>query len=99
MPRRTQGSSQKTASTPTPAGEQGTGDGLPEHMPQVGEIVELAKEAGLAGSLQTRVYVRILHCENSRRVDVDVCGIRRTIFVSDVLPAEDGYKHKLLVWS
>lgn len=99
MPRRTQRSAKTKASTPIIAGKQGTGDGLPEHMPQVGEIVELAKEAGLGGSLQTRVYVRILHCENSRRVDVDVCGIRRSIFVSDVLPAEDGYKHKLLVWS
>lgn len=58
MPRRTQGSSQKTASSPTPARKQGTGDSLPEHMPAVGEIVEPSMYVGTRGTEHTAALAK-----------------------------------------
>lgn len=95
MPRRTPRPAAPSKSPPTVARGSGTGHDIPEHMPKAGEIVELAR-LRLGAPIERLfrhdrgVYARVLHRE-ACSIRVDICGIRHSLHVEEVLPAEAGY--------
>lgn len=95
MPRRTPRPAAPSKSPPTVARGEGTGRSIQEHMPQAGEIVELARlRPGAPIERLFRhdrwIYARVLHSE-ACSIRVDICGIRHSLHVEEVLPAEAGY--------
>lgn len=96
MPRRTQGSTKASKGSKTTTGEPGSERDLPEHMPKVGELVELRKIPYTSRFIKpATIYVRVLFV-GSFRVDADICGTRQDFYIEGVYPGTQGHPYRIV---